>query len=509
MDVFELTAKLTLDTSQYESGLNEGQQQAQSFGSKLKNGLMTAGKIGASAVGAIATASVAMGAALVKGTADVAAYGDNIDKMSQKMGISAEAYQEWDAVMKHSGTSMESMQSSMKTLANAAETNNKAFKELGITEQELANMSQQELFEKTISSLQGVEDTTKRTYLAGQLLGRGATELGALLNMSAEDTQAMRDRVHELGGVMSDEAVKAAAHYQDSLQDMQTAFQGLGRNLVADFLPSITTVMDGLTNIFSGNTDSGLAMIDQGINDLFNKLNSELPKFIEVGTGIIQSLITALVNNLPAIVENGMQIIVALVTALVQNIPQIIAAIPQIIAAIVNGLRAGWPQIQSAGREIINQLGNTLKSLGTQALNWGRDLMNNFISGIREKFAALGEAVSSAAQTVKNFLGFSEPEKGPLSNFHTYAPDMMRLFAKGIEDNEGIIEDAFNDSLNLGIAHPSGNASGFSASGAGGARELVLNITELIDGSVLARNQYRYNLDEADRHGSNLINAYA
>jgi hypothetical protein len=57
----------------------------------------------------------------------VASYGDNIDKMSQKMGMSASAYQEWDAVMQHSGTSMETMKSSMKTLANAAETGNDAF----------------------------------------------------------------------------------------------------------------------------------------------------------------------------------------------------------------------------------------------------------------------------------------------------------------------------------------------------------------------------------------------
>lgn len=509
MDVFELTAKLTLDTSQYESGLNEGQQKAESFGSKVKNGLVTAGKVGAQAVGAIATASVAMGAALVKGVSDVASYGDNIDKMSQKMGLSAEAYQEWDAVMKHSGTSMESMQASMKTLANAAETNNAAFKELGITEKELANLSQQELFEKTIESLQGVEDTTKRTYLAGKLLGRGATELGALLNTSAEDTQAMRDRVHELGGVMSDEAVKAAAHYQDSLQDMQTAFSGLSRNLMAEFMPSITTVMDGLTNIFAGDTDSGLAMIDQGITNLFKKLNTELPKFIEVGTGIINSIVTALINNLPAIVENGVQIIVSLVTALIQNIPQIIAAIPQIIMAIVNGLRAGWPQIHSAGREIGNQLGNTLKSLGSQALNWGKDLIQNFINGIKSKISAVGEAVSSVAQKAASFLHFSEPDEGPLSNFHTFAPDMMKLFAEGIEDNGDLIGDAFNKTLGFAMPTVSSGAGSIAGAAAAGAREIVFNVTELIDGSVLARNQYRFNLDEADRHGGNLINAYA
>ena len=186
-------------------------------GGKMSSALGGALKTGVSAIAGLGTAALGAGTALASAANGVAAYGDNIDKMSQKMGMTAEAYQEWDAVMQHSGTSMETMKSSMKTLANAAQTGNDAFKELGITEKDLQTMNQQDLFEATIAGLQQVDDTTQRTYLAGQLLGRGATELGALLNTSAEDTQAMRDRVHELGGVMSDEAVKNSAAFKDSL----------------------------------------------------------------------------------------------------------------------------------------------------------------------------------------------------------------------------------------------------------------------------------------------------
>ena len=92
---------------------------------------------------ALVTAGVAaVSGAIVKGTSDLGAYGDNIDKMSQKMGLSAEAYQEWDAVMQHSGTSMETMKASMKTLANAVESGNDAFGRIGITMEDLGSMSQ-------------------------------------------------------------------------------------------------------------------------------------------------------------------------------------------------------------------------------------------------------------------------------------------------------------------------------------------------------------------------------
>lgn len=249
-----------------KSGLGDESQAAgatagKSFGSGFGSVIGGTTKLMAGAVAAGGAAITALGASFVSSAGDVASYGDNIDKMSQKMGLTAEAYQEWDAVMQHSGTSMETMKASMKTLANAAETNNKAFGELGITQEQLATMSQQDLFEATIAGLQNVTDDTQRTYLAGKLLGKGATELGALLNTSAEDTQAMRDRVRELGGVMSEDAVKAAAAYQDQLQDMQTAFQGISRNMMSEFLPSITTVMSGLTEIFSGNSEAGLSMI--------------------------------------------------------------------------------------------------------------------------------------------------------------------------------------------------------------------------------------------------------
>ena len=79
-----------------------------------------------------------------------------------------------------------------------------------------------------------------------------------------------------------------------------------------------------------------------------------------------------------------------------------------------------------------------------RALTWGKDLIDSFVNGIKGAIGGLGEAVSSAAQTVADFLGFSEPERGPLSDFHTYAPDMMDLYAKGIRENAYKVTDAMD-----------------------------------------------------------------
>ena len=170
MNFLELTAVLGLDKKDYDAGLDEASGKANSFASSLGNVAKVAGGIAVAGITATATATIAGTKAFIDGVSSVSQYADNIDKMSQKMNMSATAYQEWDFIMQHAGTSIESMQMSIKTLSNAAETGNEAFERLGMTQEEIASMSGEELFAATISALQNVSDETERTYLAGAVL---------------------------------------------------------------------------------------------------------------------------------------------------------------------------------------------------------------------------------------------------------------------------------------------------------------------------------------------------
>ena len=627
MDIFDLVAKLTLDTTPYEDGLKGAESDATSVGSKIGGVL---GKIGGGigvAVGAVTTGVTALSGALVDGVTDLASYGDNIDKMSQKMGISAEAYQEWDAVMQHSGTSIESMTRGMQTLQKNAVNSAEKFEALGITQEQLASMSTEELFSATITGLQNMGEGAERTALASELLGGSAKELGALLNTSAEDTQAMKDRVHELGGVLSDEAVKASASFQDQLQDMQTAQQSLSRNMLSDFLPSITTVMGGLTDLFAGDYESGAEQISNGIDNIITTVTEKLPQFMNVGAEIIMNLgnsivtnapkilkagisvmkelaigltealpelldtasdiittvldsltetlpellpklldaviqlvgrlldhlpeiltslldlvkaladsllkdglpmlisalpdiimgvvnfiigaipqiitavidivmaivrefpnimnqivkalpliitgvITALLSAIPQLVSAGIQLFISLITALPQIVIEIVKAVPEIIKGIVNGFKENAPQIKQAGKDLLISLASGLGNVGSTIANavrniwnalkqkftemsynatkWGVDLILNFVNGIKSKIQAVVDTVKNVAGKVKDFLGFSEPKDGPLSNFHTYAPDMMKLFAEGVKDNTDLVTDQIAKSFDFG-----------------------------------------------------------
>lgn len=385
MDIFDLSATIHLN-SEVEEGIDQAQGSVNSFASKLGSTLGSAAKVGAAAFATVTGAAVGMAGAFVSTAGSVAEYGDNIDKMSQKMGLSAEAYQEWDAVMQHSGTSMETMKAGMKTLANAVENGNEAFQRIGLTQEQIASMSQEELFGATIKGLQNVDNETERTYLAGQLLGRGATELGALLNTSAEDTEAMKQRVHELGGVMSDEAVKAAASYQDSLQDMTTAFSGLKNNLMAEFLPSITTVMDGLADIFSGDSDAGIGLITSGLDDLLSKIGEALPKVAQIATKIISALSETFITSLPDIVDAGLSIIGTLVQSIFENLPLISEAMMGVFDVIVS-------TIEEYGPTLIEQGFNMLMNLALGIVENIPSVLDAFAQGVDQAFAKLDESL--------------------------------------------------------------------------------------------------------------------
>lgn len=427
LDVLALKATLGIDSKEYDKGLKDAEGGLQTFGKGVENMVSVAKK---------AIAAIGIGAAVKKGidafksgVANVAAIGDNIDKASQKLGISAKAYQEWDAILQHSGASIDSMGIGMKTLANKALEGSDAFKKLGISQKKAASMSREELFSKTITALQNVQDANQKAALAQELFGRSAMELGPLLNTSAEDTQAMREQVNALGGVLSDEAVKASAAYQDSLQDMTTAIDGFKRGFFAKFLPSLTKIMDGIGGIFS--TGKGKVKLKRGVAAFVDTLTTEGPKFLAKGVEIAATIGEGIIKAIPKAAEN-------IAGMLGKGLNRIAFYLPDVTQKVVNwalGLakRSGEliPKIGKALAEKIPNLLGSIKSsiskvfdgLSTLLAGWMGDsdiagyLFGGFVrarDNISEALSAIGEAlkgvwdilVSAYEKTIKPIISF-------------------------------------------------------------------------------------------------------
>lgn len=429
MDLFDIAAKIRLDSSEFEKGLENANEKGENFSRKLKTGLKTGAAIGGSAVTALGSGVVALGKNFVDGVTDVSAYGDAIDKNSQKMGISAEAYQEWDFVLQHSGSSIDAMGRGMMTLSKQAESNSDAFEKLGITQEDLATLNKEDLFEKTIEGLQALGEGVERDALAAELFGGSAKELGPLLNTSADEVEAMRKQVHNLGGIMSDDAVKAAAGFQDSLQNLKTTVSGIKRSFLSDFLPSVSKVSDGLTKLFSGDKENGLKDIQDGIDELINNLTDKLPEFLEIGFSIVESLAQAIADNLPTLIEKGADLILnGILPGIIDNIPQLVETAFVIISQLAIALGQALPELIPAAVDMILQIVESLLDNIDLLIDAALAIIVGLAEGL---IASIPKLIEKAPEIVAKLVNAIIRNAGKLLNA---ADELIKSLVKGIAD---------------------------------------------------------------------------
>lgn len=380
----------------------------------------------------------------------------------------------------------------------------------------------------TVQTSLGITGTTAKeasTTISGSLGMVKAAWTNLLTGLSG-GTEEFKQNQDELIQNMIESIVgftdEAGNHVNGFLDNIIPVVQATLEGLVeliggaSGFLPQIITV---LVDMLPSMIDAGFQLLTA----LLQGLSANAGKIAEAVTQIIMMLIQFFTEHTEEVVSIAIQIITTLVTALAENAPQIMNAIPQIIGAFwtaiinnlptifeagatllsnfIQGIVAYMSGLVTAAQNIVQSIRNVIGGIGGEAWAWGSDLIVNFINGITAWLGELWNRVAGIAQGIRNYLGFSEPKLGPLSNFHTYAPDMMKLFAEGITDNADLISDAFNNSVDLGIGNMPNMQQTTSNGVLGSIGDIVLNVTSEIDGEALARSTYKYNVAEQRRHG--------
>ena len=238
------------------------------------------------------------------------------------------------------------------------------------------------------------------------------------------------------------------------------------------------------------------AAID-AIFTIVDTLLDNIDLLIDAAIELILALATGLIDALPKLIEKTPEIVIKLVEGIIRNAPKLLEASTELIFMLIEGIIKGWGKIIEVGGQLVEKVKSGFSQKVQDAKNWGRDIIDNFINGIKEKWEHLKQTVSNVANTVKQYLGFSEPEKGPLSDFHTYAPDMMQLYAKGIDDNIGLVEDSvtevsrtlagsFTADVGYNLPDIAGYAADLSATmTANATTEIIVPLS--IDGREIAR----------------------
>lgn len=306
--------------------------------------------------------------------------------------------------------------------------------------------------------------------------------------------QSLVDGINQSLPALLPAVVSVVTTLATGLVEMLPTILEMGLNIItqlalgiAQALPELVpTIVNVILQIVTTLTDP------ETLNNLLNAavtlitalatgLINALPVLLQQAPVIIGNLITALNAMLPKILQMGITIIVSVAQGLVAALPKIVKAAPQIIMSVVRGVARSISSLFRIGSDIIHEVGDGFSAAVDGARDWGRDMIDNFVSGIQEMWGNLVSTVSNTAQKVRDILGFSEPKKGPLSNFHTYAPDMMKLFAKGIKENEWLVLSQIQKSFDFGEQTISAgyNIKGSGAGGVGGAGNV--NVTLGID----------------------------
>ncbi len=216
----------------------------------IDNQLVKGLKVGVGALAGVGTAVVAvMGKTL--------AFGDNIDKMSQKIGMSAKAYQEWDYIIGQNGGNVDGLQMGFKALSMQMDMARKGskdsistFRRLGVAIKDNTGKlrSQEDVFNDSVAALLRMKNPTEKAIAAQKLFGKAAIDMKPLLNQSAESIEDLRKEAHKLGLIMDDGAVSGAVKLGDTLDALKRSFGMVGMSLGVQLIPVVQQLADQLIN---------------------------------------------------------------------------------------------------------------------------------------------------------------------------------------------------------------------------------------------------------------------
>lgn len=222
-------------------------------------------------------------------------------------------------------------------------------------------------------------------------------------------------------------------------------------------------------------------------------------KIEEIWNAIV-AFLTPILDGLKELFTNAWNAITDFISETVETIK---TDVTEGFNALVSLIEEPLNKVLEVVEEIFNSIKETVTDLVSDAWNWGADLVKNIIDGIKSKIGELSDTIRGIADRIRDYIGFSEPEEGPLSNFHTYAPDMMQLFAKGIADNEDMLRRQVESSFNFSkaVTMPVGGSTrSLATDGGGNSQTVILQI----DRTELGRVVYNLNNEETRRIGVKL-----
>lgn len=244
------------------------QKQVALFNRSMQNVAATAGDVAGRIGGPFLALAGSVGFSLQQSVTSFASTGDALDKMSQRIGITAEQLQEFSYAATHAGAAPEDLEDALKDLgehmaeiANGIDTSSDAFtlfQKLGIEMKDAAgNMRPvEQVFLDLADAIQRNEDPALRAKMAMATMGDSGRKLIPMLTSGSDGLKQMAAQARGLGLVMSNDAVASAATMTDHMDDMRAVIGSVGNAIGAKLAPTVIRMSDRFRDLAAANREA-------------------------------------------------------------------------------------------------------------------------------------------------------------------------------------------------------------------------------------------------------------
>lgn len=241
----EAWVAITAKNDQLQAGLKQSESMLNKFRSSLD-----AWSVGVGA--GLVLAFQGIKSTLSSFISGVVEAGDQLDKMSQRTGMSVESLSRLGTIAELSGSNLESLGVAIKAMNKSLASGGtgdvaNALNQLGLSIKTIQSLSPEKQFLTIAKALGELDNQSEKVALSMKLFGKAGSDLIPLFNEGAEGIQAMSDRLDKLGIGMSTEAATASAKLDDELTYLSKTVGTLKGQVVSGLLPSITKVTSKLS----------------------------------------------------------------------------------------------------------------------------------------------------------------------------------------------------------------------------------------------------------------------
>lgn len=391
MNIFTLVGSILVDSDKATESISKTENKAGGLASKLGGVVGAAGKVGL-AIGGAATAG---GAALLGVANKAAETTDRIDKMSQRLGMSRESFQEWDYILSQNGVSMDSMNTAMKSmttamasLADEGKKGEETLGKLGISVDDLKNMKQEEVFEKAVIALQNMDEGYEKARLAQQLFGKQGQEMLPMLNQSKGSIDELKTKARELGLVLSDDAVDAGVKFTDTMDSAKRSLGTMAAQVGVGVMPVIQKLLEWII----GNMPTIQKVFKTAFDVISEVVNIAVEVFTNFLLPILSTLYSWISDNMPVIQETFKKVFGTAKSVISEVWKFIDDNLMPIFKAVFESVGDKFPKIQKIFSDVFGVAKDVVSVL------W--DVFKGFWEFIEPTFPLIGSIIETAFDIV-------------------------------------------------------------------------------------------------------------